>query len=195
MSDNAIPVSYNSSCIQVKESQKGNPVLQCIRNVQWEFNRGIVPDYVIGASSCALFISVKYHILHPRYLDRRMKEIGRLFRLRVVICQIDTDDNIRALLELNKLCFSCNFTLILAWSALEAGRYIETLKAYENKPSTSIQWKVDEEFLPKMTSVLKNIRSINRTDVVTLLEAFRNLRGMCEADEQQLVLCPGNVLR
>jgi DNA excision repair protein ERCC-1 len=184
-------VSFNSNFIQVKESQKGNPVLHCIRNVQWEYNSGIVPDFVLGGSTCALFVSVRYHMLHPRYIDRRMKEVGRNFRLRIVLCQVDTDDNVQALLELNKFCFSASFTLLLAWSPREAGRYLETLKAYENKPSTSIQWKVDEEFLPKMTSVLKNVRSINRTDVVTLMEAFRSFKGICNADEQQLVLCPG----
>ena len=183
--------SFNSNYIQVKESQRGNPILQHIRNVQWEVNRGIVPDYVLGASTCALFITIKYHLLHPRYLDMRIREIGKAYRLRVVVCQVDTDDNMRALLELNKLCFSSSFTLILAWSALEAARYIETIKAFEHKPASSIQWRVEDDFLPKMTSVLKIIRSINRTDVVTLLEAFKNFRGLCEADEQQLVLCPG----
>jgi DNA excision repair protein ERCC-1 len=189
-----LPVAYNSNLIQVKEAQRGNPVLQSIRNVQWEYNSSIVPDYVMG-STCGLFISIKYHLLHPSYLFRRIKEVGKSYRLRVVICQVDVDDNVKALLELNKLCFSHTFTLLLAWSSLEAARYIETLKAYETKPTTSIQEKVETDFVPKLTGVLKNIRSINRTDVTTLLEGFGSFRGICEADEQQLVLCPGNHCR
>jgi DNA excision repair protein ERCC-1 len=182
---------WNSNSIQVKESQRGNPVLGCIKNVSWQYNSTLVADYVMGATTCALFISVRYHMLHPNYLYRRMKEIGTGFRLRIVLCQVDAEDNVKALLELNKLCFTHRFTLILAWSALEAGRYLETFKSYENKPSTSIQEKVETEFLPQVTSVLKSVKSINRTDVVTLFEAFRNFQGICTADESQLLLCPG----
>lgn len=181
---------YNSNYIQVKESQRGNPVLDCIKNVNWQYNSSIIPDYVMG-TTCALFISVRYHMLHPNYLYRRIKEVGSDFRLRIVLCQVDVEDNVKALLELNKLCFTHRFTLILSWSALEAGRYLETFKSYENKPSTSIQERVETDFLPQVTNVLKSVKSINRTDVVTLFEAFRNFQGICAADESQLLLCPG----
>lgn len=187
---NALVRGYNSNYIQVKESQRGNPVLDCIKNVNWQYNPSIVADYVMG-TTCALFISVRYHMLHPNYLYRRIKEVGSDFRLRIVLCQVDVEDNMKALLELNKLCFTHRFTLILSWSALEAARYLETLKSYENKPSTSIQEKVETEFLPQVTNVLKSVKSINRTDVVTLFEAFRNFQGICAADESQLLLCPG----
>jgi DNA excision repair protein ERCC-1 len=184
-------IQWNSNFIQVKESQRGNPVLNCIKNVSWQYNSTLIADYVMGLTTCALFISVRYHMLHPNYLYRRMKEIGTSFRLRIVLCQVDVEDNVKALLELNKLCFTHRFTLILAWSAMEAGRYLETFKSYENKPSTSIQEKVETEFLPQVTNVLKSVKSINRTDVVTLFEAFRNFQGICAADESQLLLCPG----
>ena len=187
-------LNVNGNIILVKESQRGNPVLDCIKNVNWQFQSGIIPDYILTSSCCALFISIRYHLLHPNYLFRRIKEIGRDYRLRVVLCQVDIDDNIKALLELNKLCFSNRFTLILSWSPLEAGRYLETFKSYENKPSTSIQEKVDVEFLPQVTNVLKCVKSVNRTDVVTLFEAFGNLQGICTADESQLLLCPGQFL-
>lgn len=185
------PTPVNPSAIQVRASQKGNPVLSCIRNVQWEMCQDIVPDYILGSGTCALFLSVKFHLLHPSYIFRRMKEIGRSYRLRVVICLVDVEDNVKPLLELNKLCFNNQFTLILSWSNKEAGRYLETLKAYESKPSTSIQEKVEDEFLPQITKSLKNIPSVNKTDVLTMLQGFQNLSGICAADEQQLLLCPG----
>ena len=81
--------------------------------------------------------------------------------------------------------------MILSWSSGEAARYIETLKALENKSPTSIQEKVENDFVPKLSSVLTSISSINRTDVVTLLEAFGNFKNVCCADDQQLILCPG----
>jgi DNA excision repair protein ERCC-1 len=186
----------NSNAIQVKKSQKGNPILDHIRNIHWQYNATILPDYVTG-TSCALFISLRYHLLHPSYLFRRMKDLREFkehqinYKLKIVLCQVDIEDTVQTLLELNKLCFTNRFTLILAWSPLEAGRYLETLKSYENKPSTSIQERVETDFLPQVTNVLKNVKSVNKTDVVTLFEAFRNLQGICTADEHQLLLCPG----
>lgn len=36
-------------------SQRGNPVLKFVRNVPWEFSE-VTPDYVLGQSTCALFL-------------------------------------------------------------------------------------------------------------------------------------------
>jgi hypothetical protein len=35
--------------------QRGNPVLKFVRNVPWEFG-DVIPDYVLGQSTCALFL-------------------------------------------------------------------------------------------------------------------------------------------
>jgi DNA uptake protein ComE-like DNA-binding protein len=118
-------------------------------------------------------------------------EVGKHFRLRVLLVFVDDENNIPTLQELNKIAFACDFTLILAWSNAECARYLETFKAYETKPPTSIQEKVETEFLPKVTSVLGNIRSVNKTDAVTLLSNFGNLMNVFNATEQELMLCPG----
>lgn len=104
---------------------------------------------------------------------------------------MDDESNLATLQELNKIAFACDFTLILAWSNAECARYLETFKAYEGKSATAIQEKVETEFLPKLTSVLTNIRSVNKTDVVTLMDVFGSFGSICRATEQELVLCPG----
>jgi len=63
-------------------------------------------------------------------------------RLRVLLVLVDDPDNVQQLLELNRLAVLSGCTLILAWTYKEAARYLETYKAYENKPATSIQEKV-----------------------------------------------------
>jgi DNA excision repair protein ERCC-1 len=120
-----------------------------------------------------------------------MREIGKTFRLRVLLVLVDEDNNIKSLLELNKLCFTREFTMILCWSNEECGRYIETFKLYENKSASSIQEKAESEFIPQLNKVMTNVRSVNKTDVVTLLEVFGSFGGICNATEQQLILCPG----
>lgn len=44
-----------SSSIIVSPRQRGNPVLKFVRNVPWEFGE-VIPDYVLGQSTCALFL-------------------------------------------------------------------------------------------------------------------------------------------
>jgi NAD-dependent DNA ligase len=120
-----------------------------------------------------------------------MDEVGRLYRLRILLVLVDDENNLNALTELNKIAFINNFTLIYTWSNQESARYLETWKNYENKAPTIIQSKEETEYLPRMNKVLTNIRSINKTDVSTLLDVFGNLAGICQASEEQLILCPG----
>jgi DNA excision repair protein ERCC-1 len=113
------------------------------------------------------------------------------FTISVLLVVVDTEDSDKSLTEIDVMCFTNEFTLLLAWSIPEAARYIETLKAYEKKAPSSIQEKVETEFVPKLTSVLTKANYINKTDVVTLLETFGSFKNICSATEQQLVLCPG----
>lgn len=64
-------MSATAQSLYVHEVQRGNPVLKYIRNVKWEYSQDIVPDYVMG-STCALFISVKFHFRHPAVTNHDM---------------------------------------------------------------------------------------------------------------------------
>ena len=67
----------------VNPRQKGNPILKLIRNVSWAY--GETPaDYLLSDSACALFLSLRYHQLHPNYLARRLGELQHHYTLRVV---------------------------------------------------------------------------------------------------------------
>jgi DNA excision repair protein ERCC-1 len=50
--------------IIVSQRQRGNPVLKSIRNVPWQFG-ATSADYLLSDVSCALFLSLRYHLLHP----------------------------------------------------------------------------------------------------------------------------------
>jgi hypothetical protein len=55
---NATSHSFTSvyeKTVKVNRNQNGNPVLKLIRNVPWQFEDGIVPDYVVG--ECDFFES------------------------------------------------------------------------------------------------------------------------------------------
>jgi septal ring-binding cell division protein DamX len=45
----------SKSTIVVRSSQRGNPLLQFIRNVPYEYG-DVIPDFVVGLTSCVLFL-------------------------------------------------------------------------------------------------------------------------------------------
>ncbi|XP_042088119.1 DNA excision repair protein ERCC-1 isoform X3 [Ovis aries] len=137
-----------SNSIIVSPRQRGNPVLRFVRNVPWEFG-DVLPDYVLGQSTCALFLSLRYHNLHPDYIHQRLQSLGKSYALRVLLVQVDVKDPQKALKELAKMCILADCTLILAWSPEEAGRYLETYKAYEQKPADLLMEKLEQDFVSR----------------------------------------------
>lgn len=51
----ALPQRGSGSSIMVSPRQKGNPVLQCIKSIPWEYS-DILADYGLGLTTCALFL-------------------------------------------------------------------------------------------------------------------------------------------
>ena len=49
--------------LHVSTRQRGNGLLNHIRNVPFAYSQ-MVPDYIMGANRCALFLSMQYHIRH-----------------------------------------------------------------------------------------------------------------------------------
>ncbi|TNN03113.1 hypothetical protein fugu_000142 [Takifugu bimaculatus] len=183
------PVGSGSSIV-VSPRQRGNPILKYIRSVPWEFG-DVVPDYVLGQTTCALFLSLRYHNLNPNYIHDRLKLLGQTFTLRVLLVQVDVKDPHHALRELARICVMADCTLVLAWSPEEAGRYLETYKSYEKKPADTLKEQVEKDYLSKVTECLTTVKSINKTDAITLLSTFSSVEGIMNASKDDLVLCPG----
>ncbi|KAI0520543.1 hypothetical protein KFK09_008019 [Dendrobium nobile] len=182
--------AQNRNAILVSHRQKGNPLLKHIRNVKWAF-ADIVCDYLLGQSSCALYISLRYHLLHPDYLYYRIRELQKVFKLRVILCHIDVEDVTKPLLEVTRTAMFHDCTLLCGWSLEECGRYLETIKVYENKPADSIREQIDTDYLSRLTRALTAVRHVNKTDVVTLGSTFTSLAGIMDASMEDLARCPG----
>eukprot|EP01083_Nonionella_stella_P142970 443388_1 len=182
------PPSQNS--LLVSKRQRGNPILKHIRNVKWEHS-SIIPDFIMGKQTCALFLSLRYHKLHPKYIYGRIEQIKKAFRLRILLCFVDVDDNVGVIEEITQIAFINDWTLICAWSSAEAGRYIETFHCYERKPADLIMQKVESKQEAKFSDVLTEIRSVNKTDVVTLAANFGSFAQLMQATKTELSSCPG----
>lgn len=79
--------SKSQYSVLVSPKQRGNPLLQSVCNVPWEFE-DIIPDYQMGRSTCALFLSLKYHNLNPDYIHERLKKLGKSYELRILLVQV-----------------------------------------------------------------------------------------------------------
>lgn len=196
-SSRALPPAavVNKNAIQVSNRQRGNPLLGHIRHVPWQFNPSILPDYVVGEDSCALFLSIKYHLLHPRYLFTRFADLRGKFRLRILLVLVDVEDNERLMIALTKIAVMNQWTIVCAWSALEAARYLESFKIFQNQSASSIKERVEKQHIAQFTAILTTIRSVNKTDAAILGKRFGSLRNISNASIQQLAECPGIGMR
>ncbi|KAF5837999.1 hypothetical protein DUNSADRAFT_3592 [Dunaliella salina] len=192
----AVPVQLPFSglpqnALIVSKRQAGNPVLKHLRNVRWTWG-DVVPDYLVGASGCALFLSLRYHLLQPEYIIHRIKAVPRnAYVLRILLVWVDVDDAAKPLGEVTKSATLNDFTIVCAWSAEECARYLEIFKAYEHKPATAIQERLDADYISRLSAALCAVRGINRTDAVTLGMTFGSLAAILSASAEELGACPG----
>lgn len=180
----------NRNAILVSHRQNGNPLLKHVRNVKWVF-ADVVCDYMLGNSSCALYLSLRYHLLHPDYLYFRIKELKKSFKLRVVLCHVDVADVLKPLLEVTRTSILHECTLLCGWSFEECGRYLETIKVYENKSADNIREHMDNDYMSRLNHALTTVRRVNKTDVITLGSTFGSLSGIMDASMEELARCPG----
>lgn len=181
----SLPSRAGPSSIIVSTRQKGNPSLNYVRNVPWEY--GDIPaDYVLGATTCALFLSLKYHRLHPEYVYSRIGNIGHKYSLRILLTMVDIQNHEESLKELSKTSLVNNLTLILCWSAQEAGRYLELYKSYEHASPTSIRAHQATSYSEKLVEFVTVPRSVNKTDAVSLVSAFGSVRAAVNARPEEI---------
>jgi len=186
----ALPSRSGPSAILVSTRQKGNPILNHVKSLPWEYS-DIPCDYVVGATTCALFLSLKYHRLHPEYIYSRIRQLGKLYNLRILLTMVDIQNHEEALKELSKTSMINNLTLILCWSAQEAGRYLELFKSYEHASPASIRAHQAETYQESLTEFVTTPRNVNTTDAASLISNFGSLRNAVNAGPEELALIPG----
>jgi len=185
------PVYSNKANILIHPSQVNNKILHYLKNAPYQVDSNILPDYVMGTEICGIFLSLKYHLLCPDYVQPRMKQVTNAFKCKILLCLVDIEESKKALKEITRLALACNFTVILAWSKQEAARYIETFKLYENKSPDIIKERAKDDHHGKITDTLTSVKSVNKTDVESLLANFGTVKVITSATMEELSLCPG----
>ncbi|KAK0755535.1 hypothetical protein N5P37_011937 [Trichoderma harzianum] len=178
------------SGILVSPRQRGNPLLTSIRSIPWEYS-DIPADYVLGLTTCALFLSLKYHRLHPEYIYTRIRNLQGKYNLRILLTLVDIPNHEDSLRELSKTSVVNNVTVILCWSAAEAARYLELYKSYENANFSAIRGQQSSNYADKLVEFVTVPRSLNKSDAVALVANFGSLKNAINAEPEQLSMISG----
>ncbi|OOF97691.1 hypothetical protein ASPCADRAFT_513376 [Aspergillus carbonarius ITEM 5010] len=186
----ALPSRSGPSAILVSTRQKGNPILNHIKLLPWEY-ADIPADYVIGNTTCALFLSLKYHRLHPEYIYSRIRLLAGKYLLRIILVIVDIPNHEDSLKELSKTSIVNNMTLILCWSAPEAAHYLELFKSSENSQPTAIRTQQAQSYKESLVEFVTTPRSINKSDAASLISTFGSLQNAINAQPEQISAVPG----
>ncbi|KAI0506075.1 mating-type switching protein swi10 [Xylaria bambusicola] len=186
----ALPQRSAGSSILVSPRQKGNPVLTALRSLAWEYS-DIPADYGLGLTTCALFLSLKYHRLHPEYIYTRIRNLQGKYSLRILLTMVDIPNHEDSLRELSKTSLINNVTIILCWSAAEAARYLELYKSYEHANFNAIKGQQATSYAEKLAEFVTVPRGINKADAVSLVSAFGSIKDAVNADPEQVAIING----
>lgn len=185
-----------------RKRQEGNPVLKYLRNVPFEW-ADIKADFEAGKELGILYLSLKWHKLHPNYIEIRMNNDAAGYAIKVLLVLVNVEPR-HILRELNLFCYRTGWTLMLCYSAEEAAEYLENLYISRNKNEQSavnaIQERKrkrlglpddDDDGFHQAVQFLTAVRSVTISDAERLLATFGSIRKIANADVERLLLCPG----
>ncbi|ODV93949.1 hypothetical protein PACTADRAFT_20220, partial [Pachysolen tannophilus NRRL Y-2460] len=172
--------------VQINNSQKGNPLLKNLK-IGYEFNANLKNcDYLINPKVFVLFLSLKYHKLHPEYIYNKIRKFnGNNYQInnnmKVLLCVVDIENNNDIIRELNKICLLNDLSLVLAWSFEEASNYLNYLKQLENnneyKQIKGTNTNKDD-YYQILANTLTTIRQINKTDTINLISKYGSFKDL-----------------
>ena len=153
----------------------------------------MAPDYVLSDDAAAMFLSLRFHLLHPTYVLQRLAALKPWPRLKLLLCHVDVDDPAPPLQAVNAAALRAGVTLVCAFSAPEAARYLELFRAFTaaRTPADAIAGRVGDDYLSRLGAVLTTVRGVTRADVLSLGAAFGSLRGILTAPRAAIAATPG----
>ncbi|WWC63816.1 uncharacterized protein I303_106421 [Kwoniella dejecticola CBS 10117] len=157
--------------------QRRNPVLGSIRNVGVEIG-DIVADYQVGAHNGVLFLSLKYHRLHPEYIHTRIEKMKGNYNLRIILVLCDVAEHQQSLREINKIAIINEYTVFVAWSNEEIAQYLVCFKSFEHKSADSLKERVQQTYHDQLQHVLTSGRKVNKTDADNLAAQFGSFANL-----------------
>ncbi|KAL8424838.1 hypothetical protein Efla_001643 [Eimeria flavescens] len=172
--------------------QQANPILKYFSSVPFCI-APIAPDFLVGVGVCVVFLSLKYHRLHPKQLLHRLLPLQRSRELskRFLLLLNDVEGAHASLAQVILHALHHGFILLVAASPAEAAELLQQLKVSENRAADALQPTLDGRHAPRCAEALRVLPAVNRADVVSLAKEFGCMRNIFLAQQQQLQQCPG----
>lgn len=164
--------------IIVSRTQRGNPVLEHVRDVRLIEEKGLRVDYVTSQTTGVLFLSMKYHNVRPDYIFQRLSKLGNAYSLRLLLVKKDETNVLTTIKELTSICLDNNLTMIVVSSDEEAAAYLSELWKRSGTRGTTIQGRVKDDYKEQLHHVLTRIPTVNKSDVAQLSANFGSLRNI-----------------
>lgn len=173
--------------ILVNKNQRGNKVLDYIKDVPWEYGAGdMVADYVTGSTSCVLFLSIKYHSIKPEYIYRKIAKLQKQqFDLKVLLVMIDKENHEAAIRELTRASMRHDLAILVAWSNEDCGNYISKLKSLETATVKLIEGSKSKDYTSRLADVLSNVK-LNKSDALNLSTTYKSLKNAILDDSERI---------
>lgn len=188
-----------------RKRQEGNPLLKYVRNIPFEW-ADIKADFEAGKEMGILYLSLKWHKLHPGYIEGRMDSDGSGYAIKVLLVLVNVDPRFM-LRELNLYCYRTGWTLVLCYSPEEAAEYLEhftisrskdeqtAVSAFQEKKRRRLGIadgaETGDTQMQKAIEFLSGIRAVTTSDAQRLIGTFGSIRAIANADVESLSLCPG----
>ncbi|RXK35828.1 hypothetical protein M231_06922 [Tremella mesenterica] len=170
--------------------QRRNPVLQAIKNVGIEIG-DVVADYQVGTHNGVLFLSLKYHRLHPEYIHQRIEKMRNKYSLRIMLILCDVNEHQQSLREISKIAIVNDFTVFVAWSNEEVAQYLTTFKAFEHKSADTLKERVHQTYHDQLQHVLTSGKKVNKTDADNLAAQFGSFANIAKQPPKVLANVKG----
>ncbi|KAK1922718.1 putative mating-type switching protein swi10 [Papiliotrema laurentii] len=167
-----------------------NPVLQSIKNVGIEIG-DIVADYQVGTHNGVLFLSLKYHRLHPEYIHQRIEKMKNMYNVRILLVLCDINEHQQSLREISKIAIINNYTTFVAWSNEEVAQYLTTFKAYEHKGDDSLKEPIHQSYNEQFYHVMTSGKKVNKTDADNLASQFGSFANISKQSSKVLSTVKG----
>ncbi|EIW67055.1 hypothetical protein TREMEDRAFT_23521, partial [Tremella mesenterica DSM 1558] len=170
--------------------KRRNPVLQAIKNVGIEIG-DVVADYQVGTHNGVLFLSLKYHRLHPEYIHQRIEKMRNKYSLRIMLILCDVNEHQQSLREISKIAIVNDFTVFVAWSNEEVAQYLTTFKAFEHKSADTLKERVHQTYHDQLQHVLTSGKKVNKTDADNLAAQFGSFANIAKQPPKVLANVKG----
>lgn len=179
-------------------------MIKFIRNVPYEFSIDLKPDFECSTDTGVLFLSMRYHKLHPAYIETRISDLSK-YNLKVLLLLLDVEEPSFLLRDLNMFCYRAGVSLVLCYTSEEVAEYIENFKLCEKKNPELIimanQKRKDklqqiaktknEELFDNVVDFLSSIRTISQSDAKILICNFGSIKAIASASMENLTSCIG----